>query len=470
MAWRPAAPPGKALPFSEIAHLNPQILNFVVNLRKNTDEEGGDARQAWLDKLPPDQRKLIEDEEKAGKKKVGSNKKCTRSTCKGLELQISQLILDKAQIVKSISNAEIYSHDIEEQVHENHVILDELERENGELTNTYQELHDIEKVEQKKRMLNIIQKRRQIEHEIKVAEKMVARLKRELDNDKTSQMSSSVADSTDVGLGFVREEETKKNSNMKHTGVYCIGIGGKRQWSCCLNEEEDAAGCGDDYSVGIRSTLVLRNPSGYRPHTVMIKDIKYKEKIAREQYFEREREIANSRPSTTGGLNMRRSMLNSNSLHQHQVKSTVLKSNLKSSLHTKHDKNDSKITIKCDDSNVYVTGFAESMSMSALGLSSPIKKFDPSASKVHSNFINKTKISRIATNGVTAGGSILNYGNIITGSKPIGVLRITKDPLTFSTDINRVGGRPLTAQCGPHLLYTSTHTPNSVHAINTRII
>ena len=470
MAWKPAPPPGKALPFSEIAHLNPQILNFVVNLRKNVDEDG-DARQAWLDKLPPDQRKLIEDEEKAGKKKVGSNKKCTRTTCRGLELQISQLILEKAQILKSISNAEIYSHDVEEQVHENHVILDELERENAELTNTYQELHHIEKVEQKKRMSNVMQKRRQIEHEIKAAEKMAARLKRELENDKSSQISSSVAESTEIGLGFVRAEETKRNSNMKHSGVYCIGLGGKRQWSCCLNEEEDAAGCGDDFSVGIRSTLVLRNPSGYRPHTVMVKDIKYKEKLAREQYFEKEREIANSRPSTTGGLNMRRSMLNSISLQQHQVKSnTVLKSSLKSSFHTtKHDKNDSKITIKCDD-DVFVTGFAESMSMSALGLSSPIKKFDTTASRVHSNFINKTKISRIAAGGVAPGGSILLYGNMLTGSKPIGVLRKTQDPLTFSTDIHRVGGRPLTAQVGPHLLYLSTHTPNSVHAINTRII
>ena len=105
------------------------------------------------------------------------------------------------------------------------------------------------------------------------------------------------------------------------------------------------------------------------------------------------------------------------------------------------------------------------MSMSALGLSSPIRKYDPSASRVHSNFINKTKISKIAT-----GGSMLSFGNMLTGSQRIGVLRTTRDPVTYSSDIHRVGGRPLTAQCGPHLLLLSTHTPNSCHAINHRII
>jgi len=444
MAWKQPPKPGAPMPFSEISHLNPQILNFVVNLRKNENDSDLDPHQAWLEKLPPDQRKLIEDEEKAGRKKVGSNKKCTRSSCKVFELQISQQLLEKANIMKNISSAEIYAHDIEEQAQENQIILEELERENNELSNTYQELHQIEKVEQKKRMLSLIQKRRQIEHEIKVAEKMATRLRREIENDKSSHISSSVAESTEIGLGFVKDDDKDKNSNIKHTGIYCISIGGKRQWSCCLNEEEDAPGCGDDCSIGIKSTLVLRNPSGYRPHKVMVHGIEYQKKLARDQYYEREREIANSRPSTTGGMNMRRSMLNSNTLNGNN-NAPVLKSNLKSSLqkHDKHEKNDNKITIKDDDGNVFVTGFAESMSMSALGLSSPIRKYDPSASRVHSNFINKTKISKIAT-----GGSMLSYGNMLTGSKPVGVLRTTRDPVTFSSDIHRVGGRPLTAQCG----------------------
>ena len=209
--WKPPPKPGTPLPFSEISHLNPQILNFVVNLRKNENDDDVDPRQAWLDKLPPDQRKLIEDEEKAGRKKVGSNKKCTRSSCKEIELQISQQLLEKATIIKNISSAEIYAHDIEEQAQENQIILEELERENTDLSNTYQELHEIEKVEQKKRAQSLLQKRRQIEHEIKVAEKMASRLRRELENDKSSQISSSVAESTEIGIGFVKEDDNGKS-------------------------------------------------------------------------------------------------------------------------------------------------------------------------------------------------------------------------------------------------------------------
>ena len=103
MAWKQPPKPGAPMPFSEISHLNPQILNFVVNLRKNENDSDLDPHQAWLEKLPPDQRKLIEDEEKAGRKKVGSNKKCTRSSCKVFELQISQQLLEKANIIKNIS-------------------------------------------------------------------------------------------------------------------------------------------------------------------------------------------------------------------------------------------------------------------------------------------------------------------------------------------------------------------------------
>lgn len=67
--------------------------------------------------------------------------------------------------------------------------------------------------------------------------------------------------------------------------------------------------------------------------------------------------------------------------------------------------------------------------------------------------------------------SLLVAANGVTGNKPVGKLRTFKSASGEGVSINRVGGRPCSAQAGPHLHLTATSSPsNCLDHIARRIV
>lgn len=85
--WKPLPAANKNPPFNEVAHLNAQTLSFVCNLRAPSQDYDD-----WMKKLTPEERTLIEAENKVKKREI--NKVCRRPECKAVVESIALQVLE----------------------------------------------------------------------------------------------------------------------------------------------------------------------------------------------------------------------------------------------------------------------------------------------------------------------------------------------------------------------------------------
>jgi len=157
--------PGRPIPFNALAHLDPDTIQFALRLREppsgwlNTDDDD------WLAKLSPEERAILEEENKK-KKAEAKVKPCTTKACKQVEAMLASNILERASIMSNMNkiDAEVvealeeYNH-LLEIVHTNDVEIDAL-------TATLEALHHKEKHELKERLVAANREKTALENKI----------------------------------------------------------------------------------------------------------------------------------------------------------------------------------------------------------------------------------------------------------------------------------------------------------------
>jgi len=460
--WKPLPIPGKPPPFNEISHLDPEALRFVCALRAPKDRNEED----WLEKLPPEQRALVEADNKTKKGGAGSSSRvCRMADCKAVFEKVGLQVIEKETVTKRIAEIDDnlidnnkFLNDLAHQLHD-------LETDCTSLQGQVDLLRHKEKVELKRRSHDVVAQRHSLEREIAQMEKNIEYLNSRKKKEKGAGGSGFAGDFS----GFEGEGETfllqlqdsdkatnskKKKQKKKHTGIFDMSASGVRKWSCCHTEEDDISGCGDEHSIGVRSTLLLKNRESYHPYEAMLKELSYQAKLAK------------SRPATAlpsyGNKGFReRTDIAAQSLSLPSMTKAKKESNGHVHIHShggkahSHQHGDSKIhSILHKSSSVVITG-----DNGDIGHSVHFGANATSASGSHQHSLSHL---------LGKGSQVLNERSISAGSLLIAANRsvssaIGRSRVVGSRDvkINRVQGRPLTAHTGVHLKSTTTFGPAS---------
>ena len=476
--WKPLPIPGKLPPFNDIAHLDSQALKFVCALRAPKERNEED----WLEKLPPEQRALVEAEKKTKKGgSVSSSRVCKMAECKAVFEKVGLQVIEKENITKRMAEVDDNLFDnnkfLNDLVHQLH----DLETDCTSLQGQLDLLRHREKVELKRRSHDVVAERHTLEREIVQMEKNIEFLnsrKEHTARQKKERGAGGSGFEGDFG-GFEGEGETfllklqesdnaknrkKKKQKKKHTGIFDMSASGVRKWSCCNTEEDEISGCGDEHSIGVRSTLLLKNRESYHPYEAMQKELRYQIKLAK------------SRPATAlpsyGNKGFReRTDIAAQSLSLPSMTKAKAESNGHVHIHNhggkahSHQHGDSKIHSILHKASSGVNGeivnapHTNSKSASLMGISVHFGANATSAPGSHQH-----SLSHLLGNG----SQVLNERSISAGSLLIAANRsvssaIGRSRVVGSRDvkINRVQGRPLTAHTGVHLKSTTTFGPAS---------
>jgi len=217
-----------------------------------------------------------------------------------------------------------------------------------------------------------------------------------------------------------------------------ISTGGQRTWSCCLSTDEDAPGCIDDCSVGIKSTLVLKNTLAYRPLQSYKKELKLNTSVSNT--------LHNS------------SRVSSPNMKQRSIMSSGLSNN-------GHNPTTKTLRFPSNEG-------IKSRPSTATAL--PSVKSSLEHGHIHFGENTHTIMPAISTGRHPHLHSLpLNSGSILLAcnervSRPSTVGKVRD---SGELNIHRVGGRPCTSDRGPHLSYSSTVPPgNCLTHMTQRII
>lgn len=289
--WKPLPIPGKPPPYNEIAHLGPDALKFVCALRAPSESNEED----WMAKLTPEQRALVEADTKAKRGDSSSSTRvCRMAQCKAVFEKLGLLVIEKQGIVKKIS-------EIDDSLIDNNKILGdlsgqlhELETECGQLQEKVDLLRHKERVDLKRRSHDVMAQKHHLEREISQMEKNIEILINQKEQSaRQTKGSSTMMLNSMIGLGggslFMSTEDpnnekmqkTKKKNKKKHTGNFDMTASGVRKWSCCNTEEDELSGCGDEHSIGIKSTLLMKNRESYHPYEAMQKELSHQSMLAK---------------------------------------------------------------------------------------------------------------------------------------------------------------------------------------------
>ncbi len=254
--------------FSSISHLGVETLSFALSLR---DDE--DPNKALFDKMTDEERDLLADTAK----KRGARGPCKNKTCVTEETQHKLMIIDKARLSKeleeAISENEMLEEEIEDCNKRNAIVV----QEHSDLQSTFDGLMP-EKVRLTRELKDVASTRRQLTSALTKLQKQYDKLQKQADakeaNKSSSQLNqssvSSIRSQNHSDLNILPRDKLK--GIKKHSGsLQFLPQSGRIVWSCCMMEEDEADGCLDDQSIGVKSTLIVKPSKVYKPFSTLPK-------------------------------------------------------------------------------------------------------------------------------------------------------------------------------------------------------
>lgn len=283
--------------------------------------------------------------------------------------------------------------------------------------------------------------------------------------------------------------ETKQ----KHTGTYTIRLGVK-EWSCCKREDKNTPGCTDDHSVGLISTLMLNYKEAHRPYTQSNR-IREKQKLvnlAEERHTMREKVLSHSKNRPTSSPVYKSTTNLNNTIINNSINNSIINTSSIINNSVNYNSRTNSMSKSVQRESIATLSYSDSVQRPRSGSGSGIMKCKPNnlnaSHSVHflgtalendllpspsmyntfNNNISKTynlndpieklkafQQSKVGEKLRTSlnSGSILALNNHISGgTKKVGKMRCKGDE-----SIERIGGRPLTANKGTHLIMQSTN-------------
>ena len=251
--------------FSDIQHLNVETLSFALTLR-----EENDPNKELFDKMTDEERELLGDN---GKRKKGGKAPCKNKSCVAEEVTQKLGILEKARLSKELSGLTTEYDELAEEVDESLKRNQTTLNENSDLQSTYEGLLPDRLAIEKE--LKIIQgEKRSLSHAITKAQKLLKQMKaKEEKRNASKQLSISQASVSSLEASDLEIlPRDKMKGSKKHSGTLkFLPQSGHIVWSCCMMQDDEADGCLDDQSIGVKSTLVMRRSDSYRPYTTLPK-------------------------------------------------------------------------------------------------------------------------------------------------------------------------------------------------------
>ncbi len=207
-------------------------------------------------------------------------------------------------------------------------------------------------------------------------------------------------------------------------------------WSCCLATDEDAAGCIDDCSVGIKSTLVLKNSLSYRPLQSFKKDLKFNASMSNHTSHNSSRV---SSPNMKQRSIMSSALVNTSSGHNTAVKSLRFPSN-NETMKSRPRTASALPSVKTNTDHGHIH-FGDTTQTSMPSISVGTSRQTVKQLSSHHHPLNN-------------GSILLACNDRISRPSTVGKVRDSGE-----LNIHRVGGRPCASDHGPHLRYSSTISP-----------
>ncbi len=267
MAFKPERP----LAYYDMCHLNPDTKRFATLLRDGPPTDDND----WKKGLTAEEVQILEEEAKK-KKAERKVKPCAVTECKQTEQAVQMATLERVTLLKKIKSAEDGALILEEDLHQLEKSTEELETEGDRLSNELAALRVKEKKEVKEKVVTATRLKAQLELEILKANAELSTHKEAAQAEAvaaTAAKDKSVQQDKLHHTSLPPVNFTKEYApthGHKHTGVYRTTASGNKQWSCCMADDEDDEGCIDDHSVGLKSTLVHKHESAHHPYTTRL--------------------------------------------------------------------------------------------------------------------------------------------------------------------------------------------------------
>ncbi len=263
MAFKPDRP----LSHFNISHLNPETVRFAILLREGPPKEGNDD---WKKDLTEEEIKILE-EENLKKKAERKIKPCVVKDCKDTERNVQLFTIERVQLLKKIADTTAALGVLEEDTSQLNKANEQVEAEAIQLTEELAKCRNKEKKELKEKLVTATRTKQQLELAILKANAELSKFKEE-----------AKAEADIAAREKNAQQQQRQHSNLppvnfqiehvplhghKHTGTYRAIATGFKQWSCCLADDEDAEGCSDEQSIGVRSTLVRKTECAHHPYT-----------------------------------------------------------------------------------------------------------------------------------------------------------------------------------------------------------
>jgi hypothetical protein len=261
-----------SMAYSSYSHIEVETVSFALSLR--ADPEDKDPFSG-----------LSEDEIAAlgegGGKKRGGRGPCKNKSCVEEDTQYKVMLVNKVANSRKLLELQTELSDMDEEVTDCVKRGAEVMEMNSELQSTYDEsLPGKRDLELKLRALG--SERRAMVLDVAKLTKKLEKLKKKAEkaaSDASVASRSSVRGGGSVGPIEMRVlPRGQMKGPKKHSGVLkFLPQEGRVVWSCCfMPEEDDADGCLDDHSIGVKSTLIMRRSDVYRPFSAQVKIDPYK--------------------------------------------------------------------------------------------------------------------------------------------------------------------------------------------------
>lgn len=257
--------------FNAMAHLDADTIKFAMLLRNG----GAEQEEDFMKGLSEEERKILEEENKR-KRAEARQKPCAISSCKQVEASVAYCLIERVSIFKALEKARIA---LDENVDEYEALQTQSTAHTLEadaLQQTLQALQHREKKELKEQLAALNKAKAQMEGAIAKAQQEMAELQQKASGVKEQHDGGAGMDPMGRSSGTHRSNLPDLNFLLQpppiaprvHTGSYCTIASGRKMWSCCLVEEEEAVGCSDDNSTRDKEHFVWKHREAYRPFTV----------------------------------------------------------------------------------------------------------------------------------------------------------------------------------------------------------
>jgi hypothetical protein len=264
MAFKPERP----TPFNEMAHLDAETVKFALSMRESSFEEEED----WMKDLTDEERAVLEEENKK-KKAMARLKPCKVKDCVETEKAVGHNILERVTLQKNIEATTLKVQESSDDIQSLMVLSESTEVELDTLTTKLAALKAKEKKELKEKLVTARKATSQLENQILKLTVWIAKELEEAEAEadieaKEEEKTKTQAQNSSLPSLDFTLRKIHKCRGKKHTGVFRTSASGFPEWSCCRAEDEDESGCQDDQSVGVKSTLVQRQPASFKPYTI----------------------------------------------------------------------------------------------------------------------------------------------------------------------------------------------------------